>query len=108
MSDSPATPKTYRRFKIRYPRAAEAYEALGAAAAESGPLEQREVRLVKLGLAAASGSEGAVHSAVRKGLEAGLNHEEMRQIPVLAIGAIGFSRAMAASTWIDDILGDEE
>ena len=51
--------------------------------------------------------EGRVHSATRKGLDAELTAEEMRQVALLAIGTIGFSSAMAAYSWIGDIVNDD-
>ena len=101
-------PGTYKRFKRHYPDVAHHYEALGEALAQLGPLDARTVRLVKLALAVGAQREGAVHSAVRKGLDAGLTADEMRQVALLAITTIGFSSAMAAWTWVNDIVGTPE
>jgi 4-carboxymuconolactone decarboxylase len=97
-------PKTYLQFKEDYPEVARNYEALGESLADIGALEKRTVSLVKLALAVASQREGGVHSATRKGLDAGLTADEMRQVALLAIGTIGFSSAMAAYSWIGDIV----
>ncbi len=97
-------PKTYRQFCEDYPEVAQSYEALGKSLAEIGALDRRTVGLVKLALAVANQREGGVHSAVRKGLDMGLSADEMRQTALLAIGTIGFSSAMAAYSWIGDIV----
>ncbi|MBT8471846.1 MAG: carboxymuconolactone decarboxylase family protein [Marinicaulis sp.] len=80
-----------------------AYKALGKTASSSGPLGDREKRLVKLGLAIAIGSEGAVHSHVRRALQDGFSADEIKHTALLAIPTIGFPRAMAALSWITDI-----
>lgn len=89
----------------RHPEVWQAYERLGAAIAEAGPLEPRERRLVKLALAIGSGSEGAVHSHVRRGLSEGLSADQLRHAALLAITTIGLPRAAAALSWIEDIAG---
>lgn len=81
-----------------------AYSELGKACAEAGPLDARTRRLVKLALAAAAHSEGAVHSHGRRGLEEGLTPEELRHVALLAVPTLGFPTAVAAYTWIDDVL----
>jgi alkylhydroperoxidase/carboxymuconolactone decarboxylase family protein YurZ len=80
----------------------EAYNQLGKAAAEAGPLDVRSERLVKLAIAVGAGREGAVHSHVHRGLDSGLGPAELRHVALLAITTIGWPAAIAALTWIDD------
>ncbi|APE30735.1 carboxymuconolactone decarboxylase [Halomonas aestuarii] len=86
-----------------YPEVWEAYAALGKACAESGPLDARTRRLVKLALAVGARSEGAVHSHVRRGLEEGESGEALKQVAMLAIPTLGLPSGVAALTWIEDI-----
>ena len=81
-----------------------AYGALGKATANAGPLSDREKRLVKLALAVASGSEGAVHSHTRRAKSQGIEDAALQQVALLAIGTCGLPQAVAAKTWIEDIL----
>lgn len=80
-----------------------AYAALGKACSEAGPLDGRSLRLVKLALAAGAGSEGAVHSHARRALAEGISPEELKQVALHAIPTLGFPRAVAALTWIEDV-----
>ena len=107
MTDVRNIPKTYLKFREDYPDVAQNYEALGQSLAEIGALDKRIVALVKLALAVANQREGGVHSATRKGLDAGLTAEEMRQVALLAIGTIGFSSAMAGYSWIGDLVDND-
>ncbi|NDR55705.1 carboxymuconolactone decarboxylase family protein [Aliiruegeria sabulilitoris] len=81
-----------------------AYAALGEAVSKGGDLSARELRLVKLAYAIGAGSEGAVHSHVRRAVEEGIATRDLAQIAMLAISPLGFPRAAAAKTWIQDIV----
>ena len=103
---TPKPPSAYRRFSQRFPKAAEHYELFSQATIDQGPLDQRTARLVKLAVAVGARQEGAVHSAVRKGLAAGLRPEELLQVAALAMPTIGLPAGVAAMTWIEDTLGE--
>lgn len=87
----------------QYPDVWKAYQALGEASANAGPLSEREQRLVKLALALGARSEGAVHSHARRGKAEGLSTDDMLHVSVLAISTLGFPQAVAAKTWIEDV-----
>ncbi|MEX2649345.1 MAG: carboxymuconolactone decarboxylase family protein [Alphaproteobacteria bacterium] len=91
-------------FVKAYPAVWDRFTALGKACSEAGPLDARMRRLIKLALAIGALSEGAVHSHARQGLEEKLSVEELRQVAVLAIPTLGFPTAMAALSWINDIV----
>jgi alkylhydroperoxidase/carboxymuconolactone decarboxylase family protein YurZ len=102
--DDPAElPATASRLATEYPDVWEAYADLGEASSEAGPIDGETKRLVKLAIAAGSQSEGAVHSHVRRALEEGVEPEKLRQVAVLSIPTIGFPKAIAALTWIEDL-----
>jgi alkylhydroperoxidase/carboxymuconolactone decarboxylase family protein YurZ len=86
-----------------YPDLYRAYAALGAACADAGPIEAQSQRLVKLALAIGAGSEGGTHSQCRRAMEEGIPKEALKQVALLAIPTLGFPRAVAALTWIEDI-----
>jgi alkylhydroperoxidase/carboxymuconolactone decarboxylase family protein YurZ len=80
-----------------------AYAALGAACAAAGPVDPATQRLVKLALEIGVGSEGGVHSQTRRGLAEGVAPEALKHVALLAIPTLGFPRAVAALTWIEDV-----
>ena len=92
-------PRSYQRFKNDHPKVWQAYEALGAAAAEEGPLNAKVRELVKLGMAATNQSESAVISHTHRALEIGATVEEIDQAILLGITTIGFPAMMAALSW---------
>ena len=103
-NDLPGAPGRLAR---RHPDLWDAYSALGEACAKAGPLTGRERRLVKLALAIGAGSEGATHSHARRARAEGIDAEAIRQTALLGIGTLGLPRAVAATTWIDDVLGED-
>jgi len=102
----PALPKKVESFSASFPSVWQAFHklALGDECHGAGPLDDRVRRLVKVGIAVAAQSEGAVHSAVRRAKAAGVSAAEIRHVIILSITTIGFPRAMAAMTWADDTL----
>ena len=82
----------------------DAYNRLGQAVVDAGPLDAKTERLVKLAIAVGASLEGAVHSHVRRGLSAGLTRDELRHVALLAITTIGWPSAVAAYAWIESVL----
>jgi AhpD family alkylhydroperoxidase len=97
-------PKAYEDFKKNYPTIWLAYDRLGAAVHDSGPLEKKARELIKLAMAIGARLEGAVHSHTRRALEAGASAQEIRHVVLLAVTTLGFPHAVAALTWVEDDL----
>lgn len=97
-------PSFYVSVKTRYPEYFAALEALGEAARKAGPLDEKTVHLVQLAAAAATRSEGAVHSHVRRALRSGAKPEEIRHALLCVTSTIGFPNVSAALSWAEDVL----
>jgi len=97
-------PDVYVGFRERFGAVAAAQDRLAAEVDRSGPLDERTVRLVKLGIAVGSLAEGAVRSNVRKALAAGATAEEVEQVVRLALTTRGFPAVVAAWGWTREVL----
>lgn len=97
-------PEPYERVRERYPELAEAYDALGNAAHESGPLSARERRLIKLAMSIGAALEGATHSHARQALRHGIHEDELRHAVLLATTTLGFPSMVRALTWVEDTI----
>jgi 4-carboxymuconolactone decarboxylase len=97
-------PQPYLKFMHEFPALGQAYQQLGSAAHDSGPLDERARQLVKLALAVGAGHEGAVHAHTRRALAMGLSPDEIKHVVVLAVTTLGLPRSVAAYTWVNDIL----
>jgi len=91
-----------------HPNVWAAYQQLGTACAEAGPLDQRTLRLVKLAIAVGAESEGAVHSHCRRALDDKISKEELRHVALLAIPSLGLAKAVKALVWIEDIVTSDK
>lgn len=100
-------PDLYRSFRERYGPVATGIDRLAATVDQTGGLNERSRRLVKLGIAIGSRSEGAVRSNARKALALGVEPDMLRQAALLAITTVGFPNAMAALQWIEEVLVDD-
>ncbi|NVK42255.1 MAG: carboxymuconolactone decarboxylase family protein [Oceanospirillaceae bacterium] len=99
-------PQNYVQFRSRYKQLAGAVDALGKAARDEGPLDEKSAQLIQLAAAASTRSEGAVHSHARRARDAGASSEEIRHAVLLLVSTIGFPAVMAALSWVDDVLED--
>ncbi len=99
-------PAFFQEVSERFPEVFRHYSALGESISRLKGMDHRTQELVKLGIAIGAGAEGAVHSHTRRSLELGTTEEEIVQCALLAITAVGWPGAMAALSWIDDIIAD--
>ncbi len=97
-------PRNYLKLKEREGAFMEAVEALGVAAKQAGPIDEKTAQLIQIGAAAGIRSEGSVHSHVRRALDAGATPEEIRHALILLTSTIGFPTVAAALSWAGDIL----
>lgn len=99
-------PKPYTDFRENFPSLAQAFEELGVLCKQAGPLDTRSARLVKLGMAVATGSRGGIKSQARRALSEGFTVDELRHAAVLAMPSIGFAPVIAAIGWINEVAGE--
>ena len=107
ISDAPNVelPGTAGQVAKEKPQLWRAFQALGAATGQAGPLSEREQRLVNLALALGGDSEGATHSHVRRGLADGLSSDDLDHVAFLAITTLGWPQAIRGLTWVRDVTG---
>ena len=99
-----AYPKNYQWIFSRFGKAMKAHQKLGEALLEAGPLKKKQAHLIQLAAAAASRSEGAVHSHVRRALAAGVKPDEVYHALMLLVSTIGFPAVSAALSWAREIV----
>jgi len=106
MSDNKGT-SHYQDLQKRFPDVLSAVNTLGATVRAAGPLDNKTAELIQLGVAASSGSTGAVRSHARRALQAGATEEELQHALLLLISTIGFPQVAAALAWIQDVLDNQ-
>lgn len=106
-SKMPPPPEPFRKFVEKHPDVADAYRRLGEAVAEAGPLSEREIHLVKLGVSLGARLEGASHAHTRKARAAGIEPDALRHAAILTCPTLGFPSMMMCLNWVEDELEDE-
>src|SRR5258708_39899732 len=86
LSENPTVtlPSAAQLIGEHHPNVWAAFQQLGAAVSNAGPLDGRTKRLVHLALAIGANSRGAVHSHTRRGLAEGLGPAALEQAEVLS------------------------
>jgi alkylhydroperoxidase/carboxymuconolactone decarboxylase family protein YurZ len=104
ITDAPQVhlPGTPARVAKEQPDLWRAFQTLGEATGNAGPLGEREQRLIHVALAIGADSEGATHSHARRGKAEGLSAEEIEHVAYLAITTLGWPQAMRGLTWVRD------
>lgn len=97
-------PKVYLDFNKNYPKISKAYTSLGDNCDSAGPLDKKTLRLVKLGIAIGTNSEGTIRSHTRRALEEGISPDEIRHAVLLALTTAGFHLMIAAYRWVEEVL----
>ena len=95
-------PFSYKRFKKEFPEIEKEYELLDKKCHGSGPLNEKMRRLIKLGIAIGSESEGAIKSHTRRALAIGVRQDEIRHAVLLGLTTIGFPKMIAALNWVHE------
>lgn len=98
--------KFYNKLASQYPEVFKALEGLGIATHSAGPIGAKEAQLIQLAAAAASQSEGGVHSHVKRARELGATSEEIKHALLLLVSTIGLPRTAAAISWCEDVLAE--
>ena len=102
MSEKEFFPFSYKRFKKEFPGLEREYDRLAKKCHASGPLNEKMRRLIKLGIAIGSESEGAIKSHARRALAMGIPPKEIRHAVLLGLTTIGFPKMIAALNWIHE------
>ena len=103
----PKLPDQFTSIRKRFEKYFKAVENLGKEARAAGPLNKKTAQLIQLAAAAATRSEGAVHSHTRRALEAGAKPAEVYHAIILLTSTIGFPTVAAALCWADDVIGEK-
>jgi len=95
-------PFSYKRLKKEFPEIEKEYDRLAKKCHASGPLNEKARRLIKLGIAIGSASEGAIKSHTRRALALGITPDEIRHAVLLGLTTVGFPKMIAALNWVHE------
>jgi AhpD family alkylhydroperoxidase len=96
--------RIYEKIEQNHPQILSALQALGDSVRSAGPLDKKTSQLIQLAAAAASQSEGSVHSHTKRALAEGATRQEIEHAVLLLISVMGFPKTAAALSWTYDVL----
>jgi alkylhydroperoxidase/carboxymuconolactone decarboxylase family protein YurZ len=105
--DNDRPPDIVQKFATEQPDVWNAYNQLGEAVKNAGPIDEKTQRLLKLALAVGSGREGAVRAHARRANRVGIPQVELEHVAALGITTLGWPAAFAARCWIQQALESE-
>ncbi len=100
MPKKDSLPFSYKRLRKEFPEIEKEYDRLAKKCHASGPLDEKMRRLIKLGIAIGSESEGAIKSHTRRAIAMGVTQDEIRHAVLLGLTTIGFPKMIAALNWV--------
>ncbi len=100
-------PDNYKWITETFGEVMSAHQKLGKELQNAGPLDSKTSQLIKLGAAAASRSEGAVHSHIKRAIKAGATPEEVYHTLLLLVSTVGFPTIAAALSWAREYIENE-
>jgi alkylhydroperoxidase/carboxymuconolactone decarboxylase family protein YurZ len=95
-------PANFQNMVDLFPEVMKKHAEFGKALQESGPIGKKNAHLIQLAAAAATRSEGAVHSHVRRAVAARAKPREIYHAIMLCTSTIGFPAVAAAMSWARD------
>ena len=101
-------PDNYKWLTTQFGKVLKAHQALGKEVQAAGPLKGKQAQLIQLAAAAATHSEGAVHSHVKRALAAKAKPDEIYHTLVLLTSTIGFPATAAALSWAREAIEGRE
>ncbi|NOQ66670.1 MAG: carboxymuconolactone decarboxylase family protein [Desulfobacterales bacterium] len=94
----------YAWLMAKFGKVMENHQEFGNALREAGPISEKDANRIQRAAATAAKAEGAVHSPVRRALDAGATQEEIYHAIILLTSTIGFPAVAAALSWARDIV----
>ena len=98
-NQQPTVPGTFKKFTQRFPEITQAHQDLSDASFKAGPLDEKTLCLVKIGLCVGAGLESALRSHVRRATQAGCSHEEIEHAILQGMTTLGFPTTVKAWSW---------
>lgn len=92
-------PESLRRFAKAYPAVWSAHESLGIETAGAGPLNERDIQLIKLAVSASQGMETSFKTHAKKALRLGASTAEIEHAIIQILPMVGMGKMMMAMKW---------
>ena len=96
-------PPTLRSFIRRYPRLWKAHERLGVESMRAGPLDEKQIQLIKLAVAGSLMLETPFKTHVKKAIREKATRAEIEHTIILSLPTVGMGRTMMTMKWYNEV-----
>ena len=100
--DKDRLPSTLQEFIERYPKVWSAHENLGLECKQAGPLDEKQIQLIKIAITGTLTLETAFKTHVKKAVEAGASKDEIEHAIIQLLPILGMGRTMMAMKWYQE------
>ncbi|MBI5746762.1 MAG: carboxymuconolactone decarboxylase family protein [Nitrospirae bacterium] len=101
-------PKSLQAFIKTHPKVWEAHQMLGVACKDSGPLNDKTLELIKIGISGARENMTSFKTHVRLALRAGVSKDEIEHTILQLLPATGINTMMMELLWAREVIADEK
>lgn len=101
-------PKSLQTFIKTHPKVWEAHQMLGVACKDSGPLDEKTLQLIKIGITGAKENMTSFKTHVRLALRSGAKKDEIEHAILQLLPATGINTMMMELLWARDVIKDEK
>jgi 4-carboxymuconolactone decarboxylase len=100
-------PGSLQKFATKYPKVWEAYSKLGEECTKAGPLQEKEIHLIKMGIYGSKRQETPFKTHVRLALRSGASKEEVNHTILQILTSEGLGPTVRVWNWANEVIGDE-
>jgi alkylhydroperoxidase/carboxymuconolactone decarboxylase family protein YurZ len=102
--DKSRLPSTLQEFIGRYPKVWSAHENLGVECKQAGPLDEKQIQLIKIAATGCLTLETAFKTHVKKAVQANATKDEIEHTIIQLLPIVGMGRTMMAMKWYQESL----
>ncbi len=101
-------PKSLQVFIKTHPKVWEAHQMLGIACKDSGPLDNKTLELIKIGISGARENMTSFKTHVRQALREGARKDEVEHAILQLLPVTGINTMMMELLWAREVIADEK
>lgn len=100
-------PDSLQRFIAKYPKVWETYSRLGEECTKAGPLDEKQIHLIKIGIYGSKRQETPFKTHVRLALRSGASEDEVNHTILQILTSEGLGTTVRVWNWANEVIRDE-
>ena len=100
-------PDSLQKFAAKYPKVWKVYSKLGEECTNAGPLKEKEIHLIKMGIYGSKKQETPFKTHVRLALRSGTSEDEVSHAILQILTSEGLGPTVRVWNWANEVIRDE-